>query len=145
MQQGNSGPSSSSENTLQKMFITIDGISKIVKDSDSGSGSFSEFFDRQQYMQSKFTLQQQQQQRRGSCQPKPGRGRKRTYGVIPNHIYTDYELGRKEQIHTTQKPVFPAVPRKNKNFHGQKKKIRTIQKLVFSVVPRKNKNFCITI
>jgi hypothetical protein len=96
-------------------------------------------------MQSKFTLQQQQQQRRGRCQPKPGRGRKRTCGVIPNHIYTDYELGRKEQIHTTQKPVFPAVPRKNKNFHGQKKKIRTIQKLVFSIVPRKNKNFCITI
>jgi hypothetical protein len=46
MQQGNSGPSSSSENTLQKMFITTDGISKIVKDSDSGSGSFSESFDR---------------------------------------------------------------------------------------------------
>jgi hypothetical protein len=67
-------------------------------------------------MQSKLTLQQQQLQR-GSVQPKPGRGRKRTCGVIPNHIYTDYELGWKEQSRKIQKPVFSGVPRNNKNFH----------------------------
>jgi len=39
------GPSFSSENTSQKMFIRTDKIGEIVNDLDSDGGSFSELFD----------------------------------------------------------------------------------------------------
>jgi hypothetical protein len=39
------GPSFSSENTSQKMFIGSEKISEIVNDSDSDGGSFSELSD----------------------------------------------------------------------------------------------------
>ena len=39
------GPSFSSENTSQKMFIGTDEISEIVNDSGSDGGSFSELSD----------------------------------------------------------------------------------------------------
>jgi len=41
----NPGPSSSAENTSQKMFIGTDKISEIFNDSDSDGGSFSELSD----------------------------------------------------------------------------------------------------
>ena len=55
----NPGPSSSTENSSQNMFIGTDKISEIMNDLDSDGGSLSELLTTT--VQSKFTLQQQQQ------------------------------------------------------------------------------------
>jgi hypothetical protein len=57
----NPGPSSSVENISQKVFTITNKISEIINDLDSDDASFSEH-SWQWHVQSKFTLQQHQQQ-----------------------------------------------------------------------------------
>ena len=68
------GPSISSENTSQKMFIGTDKISEIVNDSDSGGGSFSELDSDMCKVNSPFSSNEEEE----DVQPEPDRDRKRT-------------------------------------------------------------------
>jgi len=116
----NPRPSSSAENTSQKMFIRTDKISEILNDSDSGGGSFSELSDsntcevNSPFSSSSSSSSSEEEE---VVQPEPDRGRKRTYKDLPKCANTDFELGWKEQIHMVQKATFSRVPGINKNFH----------------------------
>ena len=109
------GPSFSSENTSQKMFIETDEISKIVNDSDSVGGSFSELSDSDTCkVNSPFSRSSSKE---GEVfQPEPDRGTDRTHRALPNCANTDFELGWEEQNQTVQKPAFSGVPGINTNF-----------------------------
>ena len=108
------GPSFSSENTSQKIFIGTDKINETVNDSDSDGGSFSELSDRDTCdVNSPFSRSSEGEE---VFQSEPGRDTKRTCRVIPKRANTDFELGWKE-TQTVQKPAFSRVPGINKNFH----------------------------
>jgi len=118
----NPRPSSSAENTSQKMFIRTDKISEILNDSDSDGGSFSELSDSNTCevnspFSSSSSSSSSSSEEEEVVQPEPDRGRKRTFEDLPKRANTDFELGWKEQIHTVQKATFSRVPRINKNFH----------------------------
>ena len=69
------GPSFSSENTSQKMFIGTDKINEIVNDMDSDYGSFSELSDSDMCkVNSPFSSNEEVE----VVQPEPDRGRKNT-------------------------------------------------------------------
>jgi len=108
------GPSFSSENTSQKIFIGTDKISEIVNDSDSDGGSFSELSDSNTCtVNSPFSSSSEELE---VVQPEPHRGTKRIRRALPKCANTDFELGWKEQIQTVRKPAFSGVPGINKNF-----------------------------
>ena len=114
------GPSFSSENTSQKMFIGTDKISEIVNDSDSDSGSFSELSDSNMCkVSSPFggsSSNSSEEEKEEVVQPEPDRGTKRKRRTLPKSANTDFELGCKEKIQAVQKPAFSGVPGINKNF-----------------------------
>jgi len=106
-------PSSSAENTSQKMFIRTDKISDILNDLVSDGGSFSELSDNNTCeVNSPFSSSSSSEEEE-DVQPEPDRGRKRTR----KGANTDFELGWKEQIQTVQKATFSRVPGINKNLH----------------------------
>ena len=108
------GPSFSSENTSQKMFIGIDKISEIVNDSDSDGGSFSELSDSDTCkVNSPFRSSSEEEE---VVQPEPDRGTKRISRALTKCANMDSELGWKEQIQSVQKPAFFGAPGINKNF-----------------------------
>jgi hypothetical protein len=83
------GPSFSSENTSQKMFISTDKISEIVNDSDSNGDSFNELSDRNTcQVNSPFNSNIEE-----VLQPEPDRGMKRICRALPKRANTDFELG----------------------------------------------------
>ena len=114
-----SGPSFSSENTSQKIFIRTDKITEIVNDSDSDGGSFSELSDSDTCkVNSPFSSgsSSSDSEEEEVVQPKPDRGMKRICRAIPKRANTDFDLEWKEQIQKVQKPAFSSVPGMNKNF-----------------------------
>jgi len=109
------GPSFSSENTSQKMFIGTDKISEIVNDSDSDGGSFSELSDSDMCkVSSPFGGNSSEEEE--IVRPVPDRGTKRKCRTLPKRANTGFELGWKEKIQAVQKPAFSGVPGINKNF-----------------------------
>jgi len=112
------GPSFSSENTSQKMFIRTDKISEIVNVSDSDSSSFSELSDSDMCkVSSPFgDSSSSSSEDEEVVRPVPDRGTKRKRRTLTKHANTDFELGWKEQIQAVQKPAFSGVPGINKNF-----------------------------
>jgi hypothetical protein len=85
------GPSFTSENTSQKMFIETDKISETVNDLDSDGGSFSELSDSDMCkVNSPFCCSSKEEE---VVQPEPDRSRKRTRWTLPKHANTDFELG----------------------------------------------------
>jgi hypothetical protein len=109
------GPSFSSENTSQKMFIGTDKISEIVNDSDSDGGSFSELSDSDMCkVSSPYGSSSSEEEE--VVQPEPDRCTKRKRRTLPKRANTDFELGWKEKIQAVQKPAFFGVPEINKNF-----------------------------
>ena len=111
----NRRPSSSAENTSQKMFIETDKINEIVSDSDSHGGSFSKLSNSNMCkVNSSFSSSSKEEE---VVQPEPDRGRKRTCRTLPKCANTDFDVGWKEQIQMVRKPAFPRVPWINKNFH----------------------------
>jgi hypothetical protein len=104
------GPSFSSENTSQKVFI---GTDEIVNDSDSDGGSFSALSDSDTCkVNSPFSSSEEEE----VFQPEPDRGTKSIRRALPKCANTDFELRWKEQIQTVQKPEFSGIPGINKNF-----------------------------
>ena len=104
---GKPGLTSSSENTLQKMFIGNDRISEIVNDSGSDGGNFSELSDSDTCkVHSPFSSSSSSSisssEDEEMIQPEPGRGRKRTRRTTPKRADMDFELGWKEQIQMVQ-------------------------------------------
>jgi hypothetical protein len=89
------GPSFSSENTSQKMFIGTDKISETVNVSDSDGGFFSEHSDSDMWkVNSPFSSGSSKEEE--VVQPEPDRGTKRKRRVLPKHANTGFELGWKE-------------------------------------------------
>ena len=96
------------------MLIGTSNISKIVIDSDSDGGSFSELSDSVMCkVNSPFSSSSSSSKEEEVVQPEPDRGRKRTRRALPKHANTDFELGWKGQIQTVQKPAFSGVPGKS--------------------------------
>ena len=91
------GPSFSSENTSQKMFIGTDKISEIVNDSGSDGGSFSELSDSDMCKVSSL-FGGSSSNDEVEVQPEPDRGTKRKRRTLPKRANTDFELGWKEKI-----------------------------------------------
>ena len=90
------GPSFSSENTSQKMFIGTDKISEIVNDSDSDGGSFSGLSDSDMCkVSSPFGDSSNSSEEEEVVQPEPDRGTKRKRRTLPKRANTDFELGWK--------------------------------------------------
>jgi len=90
------GPSFTSENTSQKMFIRTDKISEIVNDSDSDGGSFSELSGRDMCkVSSPFggSSSSSKEEEEEVVQPEPDRCTKRKRRTLPKRAYTDFELG----------------------------------------------------
>jgi len=88
------GPSFSSENTSQKIFIGTDKINETVNDSDSDGGSFSELSDSDMCtVNSPFSSSSEELE---VVQPEPDRGTKRICRALPKCANTDYELEYKE-------------------------------------------------
>jgi len=111
------GPSFSSENTSQKMFIGTDKNSEIVNALDSDGGSFSELSDSDMCkVNSPFGGSSSSSDEEEVVQPEPDRGTKRKHRTLPKRANTDFELGWKEKIQAVQKPAFSGVPGINKNF-----------------------------
>jgi len=111
------GPSFSSENTSQKMFIRTDKISEIVNDSDLDGGSFSELSDSDMCKVSPpFGGSSSSSEEEEVVQPEPDRCTKRKRRTLPKRANTDFELVWKEKIQVVQKPAFSGVPGINKNF-----------------------------
>ena len=111
------GPSFSSENTSQIMFIGTDKISEIVNDSDSDGGSFIELSD--SFMcnvSSPFGGSSSSSEEEEVVRPVPDRGTKRKRRTLPKRANTDFELGWKEKFQVVQKPAFSGVSEINKNF-----------------------------
>ena len=101
------GPSFSSENTSQKMFIGTDKISEIVNDLDSDGGSFSELSDSDMCkVSSPFggSSSEEEEEEEEVVQPEPDRGTKRKCRALHKCANTDFELGWKEKIQAVQKP-----------------------------------------
>jgi len=93
------GPSFSSENTSQKMFIRTDKISETVNDSDSDGGSFSELSDSNMCkVSSPFSgSSSSEEEEEEVVQPEPDRCTKRKHRTLPKRANTDFELGWKEK------------------------------------------------
>ena len=105
------GLSSSSENTLQKMFIGNDRISEIVNVLGSDGGNFSELSDsdtckvHSPYSSSSSSSSSScsnSSEEEEIVQPEPDRGRKKTRRALPKWADTNFELGWKEQIQMFQ-------------------------------------------
>jgi hypothetical protein len=85
------GPSFSSENTSQKMFIRTDKISEIVNDSDLDGGSFSELSDSDMCKVSPpFGGSSSSSEEEEVVQPKPDRCTKRKRRTLPKRANTDF-------------------------------------------------------
>jgi hypothetical protein len=85
------GPSFSSENTPQKMFIVTDKISEIVNDPGSDGGSFSELSDSDMCKVST-PFGGSSIEKEEVVQPEPDRGRKRNRRTLPKLTNTDFEF-----------------------------------------------------
>jgi len=79
------------------MFIRTDKISKILNDSDSDGGSFSELSDSYTCkVNSPISGSSISSKEKEAVQPEHGRGRKRTHRATPKCTNTDFQLGWKE-------------------------------------------------
>jgi hypothetical protein len=103
----NPGPSFRSQNSSQKKFIQTVKISRIVNDSNSDVGSFTEHSNHDTCeVKSPCSSSSKEEEEEETVQLEPHRGRKIICWAIPKRANTDSELGWREKIEKIQKPAF---------------------------------------